>query len=804
MLMTNCPTPGQLQQLLEETLPEEEQRVIEPHIEGCAVCRAALDRLTGSSRGPWPMVSLGGPILGLDAARSERHYRLVRFHARGGLGEVFVAEDEEFHRLVAIKILREQHRRDPEAQRRFLEEARITAQLRNPGIVQMYAIAQTDDGRPCYLMSFVEGQTLHEAIQKFHATAQGAGDSRETRMALRHLLSRFVAVCHTVAYAHDQRVLHRDIKPSNILLGRHDETLVLDWGMAKRFGGEKAAPGDGEEPGSAAVADTEASTVMSQGGGTPSYMSPEQAAGPAVEVGPASDIYNLGATLYCLLTGQAPFASHGDGAECNAVLEMVRRGDFPPPRKINARVAPALEAVCLKAMAHRPESRYRSVQALADDLEHWLADEPVSARPEPWWERGQRWVKGHRVLAATGVGAVLVALACFTVATFFLKAAYTRESNLRTLLEKQQVRADANLANGLDVMDFFLETARRKSTLMTKNQEELRTFYLPKLIGFYEAFLQEQDDSYVKARWLTGRVYHGLGVSHALTGNRSDAETNLLQAKAIQEMLAPEFSDPEYGGKYAAALAVTLIDLKRLYAEWGKREASEAVQQDIVGLIDSFPDRRTGGLFFLRVAERLNQLGLYEQALVWLEMLIESMEFLLEKKPDDPRVRLVLRLCLDTYALSLFQLDRHGEALKVWDRRLREYPEPLSAEHRFFRSQSLAREGDYKGAVAEAEDLVKTPDIASEDFYNLACVLALSVKAVNQDARLAQGEREQRAEEYATRAITLLTRSRDDGFFKQPGALEQFKKDADFDSIRKRADFVRFVESLEKSTPKGR
>src|SRR5262249_23913062 len=132
-------------------------------------------------------------------------------------------------------------------------------------------------------------------------------------------------------------------------------------------------------------------TRTGQALGTPAYMSPEQAAGRLDQLGPASDIYSLGATLYCLLTGQAPFPKEDVGA----VLNQVQKGDFPPPRGLNRQVPAALEAICLKALALQPAARYVSAKALADDLEHWLADEAVTAHAEPWSARLVRWVRHH-------------------------------------------------------------------------------------------------------------------------------------------------------------------------------------------------------------------------------------------------------------------------------------------------------------------------------------------------------------------------------------------------------------------------
>ena len=199
-------------------------------------------------------------------------------------------------------------------------------------------------------------------------------------------LRRFLDVCNTIEYAHSRGVLHRDIKPSNIIVGKHGETLVVDWGLAKARGRCDAEGSSDERVLVPSFSSGSAETLPGSVLGTPAYMSPEQAHGDLEHLGPRSDVYSLGATLYCLLTGRPPF--EGDVFE---VLPKVQRGEFPPPRRLDPTIDKALEAVCLKGMAARPEDRYASCRALAEDIELWMADEPVTAWREPWARRARRW-----------------------------------------------------------------------------------------------------------------------------------------------------------------------------------------------------------------------------------------------------------------------------------------------------------------------------------------------------------------------------------------------------------------------------
>jgi tetratricopeptide (TPR) repeat protein/tRNA A-37 threonylcarbamoyl transferase component Bud32 len=357
-------------------------------------------------------------------------FRILRPHAKGGLGEVFVAEDQELHREVALKEIQERHAAEPAYRSRFLLEAEVTGGLEHPGIVPIYGLGHYADGRPFYAMRLIRGDSLKEAIEQFHRTKPSQSPGERT-LGLRKLLSRFLDVCNAIAYAHSRGVLHRDLKPGNIMLGKYGETLVVDWGLAKVVGRAELQAPEGLLPvpaGDSAL--TQAGTAL----GTPAYTSPEQAAGRLDQLGPRSDVYSLGATLYCLLTGRAPFRE-GGVAE---VLRKAQRGDFPRPRELDRHVAPALEAICLKAMALEPEGRYASVRALADDVEHWLADEPFAAYREPWRQRLARWARRHRT-AVTSAGVAAALLLAGAVGGWLLWE--SAEQERRTQAQEFQIRA---------------------------------------------------------------------------------------------------------------------------------------------------------------------------------------------------------------------------------------------------------------------------------------------------------------------------------------------------------------------------
>jgi len=458
------------------------------------------------------------------ATSDGQRFRLLRPHARGGLGEVFVALDAELHREVALKQILEKHADDPVSRQRFVAEAEITGALEHPGIVPVYGMGTYGSGRPYYAMRFIKGESLKEAIEHFHGDDTLKRNPGRRSLELRKLLHRFLDVCNAVDYAHSRGAIHRDIKPANIILGKHGETLVVDWGLAKLVG--RADPSVGEQtiaPSSSGSSETLPGSAL----GTPAYMSPEQAAGDLDRLGPRSDVYSLGATLYCLLTGQPPF----EGDDIGEILRRAQAGDFCAPRVVDPSLDKALEAVCLKAMAKKPADRYASGRGLAEDVERWMADEPVTAYPEPWARTLARWLTRHRT-GVTGVAAAVLAgvvgllavLAVQTRANAQLSASLARE----TTAGKALVAANAELEDERAKAEKRFELAQKaiatfhtdvSEDMLLKNAEfkELRTKLLKKAAGFYDDLknlLERQTDA--ESRKALAAAYFQLA---DLTGN---------------------------------------------------------------------------------------------------------------------------------------------------------------------------------------------------------------------------------------------------------------------------------------------
>jgi serine/threonine-protein kinase len=470
---------------------------------------------------------------------AEPRYRQLSRHAQGGLGEVWKAQDEELHREVALKRIREKYRGDAENRECFLREAEITAKLEHPGVVPVYGLVRDAEGQPCYAMRFIQGTTLQDAICRFHAADKRPGrDPGERSLALRELLGRFVAVCNTVAYAHSRGVLHRDLKPANVMLGPYGETLVVDWGLAKPFARDEAQRVGGEET---LVTNTDggADTQPGQLKGTPAYMSPEQARAGWDVVGPASDIYGLGAMLYELLTGQPPVK----GPDVHAMLAQARRGEVAPPRHVKPGVPKALEAICRKAMARQPEQRYARALDLAADVSNWLAGEPVAAYRETWPARLARRARRHRTLVFSA-GAALAVLALSLGALAAVLAKHNRDLGAANAREreakdhereaKDQARANFRLARQA-VKDYCVQVTL-DPRLRQADLTGLRKRLLETAARFHEKFKElGGDDPDVQAE--RAQAYFELAFIAKEIGSTEEADRNYRQSLALWQAL---------------------------------------------------------------------------------------------------------------------------------------------------------------------------------------------------------------------------------------------------------------------------
>jgi WD40 repeat protein/tRNA A-37 threonylcarbamoyl transferase component Bud32 len=320
-----------------------------------------------------PAAGASGSGAGLNPRVGD--YEILAEIARGGMGVVYKARHRRLNRVVALKVIRAGPLATADEAQRLLVEAEAAAKLDHPNIVPIYEAGEVD-GRPFFSMAFVEGQSLAQAV------AAGPLPPRPAAELIQQ-------VAEAVAYAHANGVIHRDLNPANVMLDTAGQPRITDFGLAKR---------------------TDADSRLTQSGqvmGTPSFMPPEQAQGRTELVGPPADIYSLGATLYCLLTGRPPFHA----ATALETLRQVEEREPVPPRRINPAVDRDLDTICLKCLQKRPEKRYATASALAQDLRRFLDRRPILARPVGGAERLARWCRRNPPVAGLSALTVLVALA---------------------------------------------------------------------------------------------------------------------------------------------------------------------------------------------------------------------------------------------------------------------------------------------------------------------------------------------------------------------------------------------------------
>jgi WD40 repeat protein/predicted Ser/Thr protein kinase len=377
--------------------------LIDAHPEFAKELRAYFDDLDDVEEFAGSTLGWGGPSgvsseqPGAEATAPAQlaDYALIRELGRGGMGVVYLARQAGLNRLVCVKVLLSGPWAGEAEVLRFVREAEAAASLRHPNIVSIHELGQAD-GRHFFAMEYVEGRTLAELVRDGPLPAERA--------------ARYVReIAEAVDHAHRQGILHRDLKPSNVLIDADDRPRITDFGLARRI---DAPPGGSLTTTGAIV-------------GTPAYMPPEQAAPGSAPgaIGPRSDVYSLGAMLYELVTGRAPFR----GETLLDTLVQVRTTEPVRPGLLNPKIPIDLETVCLKCLEKDPTRRYESAHALADDLGRFLDRGPILARPISRARQAWRWCRRHPLLAALGL-AFLGFAAIATVSAIITYRAYRREA----------------------------------------------------------------------------------------------------------------------------------------------------------------------------------------------------------------------------------------------------------------------------------------------------------------------------------------------------------------------------------------
>ncbi len=355
-------------------------------------------------------------------ADPRQRYELQGELSRGGMGAILKVTDRALRRSLAMKVVLDRGAPqgaatptpvDPGALARFLDEAQVTGQLEHPGVVPVHELGVDADGRAYFTMRLVRGRDLETIFGLVHAQAEGWNRTRA--------LGVLQKVCETMAFAHDRGVIHRDLKPPNVMIGEYGEVYVMDWGLAKLLGEQAARPDvEAVAPDAAEYGAKDAyATLQGDILGTPAYMPPEQARGDIEALDRRSDVYSVGAMLYALLAGTAPYMPS------RAMVEKFGRKVLPPasqivvavlagpPQPIRAHaddVPPELEAICDKAMARDPAERYADMTGFAEDLRAYLEGRVVKAHRTGAWIEFKKWVQRNRGLAASIAAAIVLAL----------------------------------------------------------------------------------------------------------------------------------------------------------------------------------------------------------------------------------------------------------------------------------------------------------------------------------------------------------------------------------------------------------
>jgi WD40 repeat protein/tRNA A-37 threonylcarbamoyl transferase component Bud32 len=410
-------------------LGAEAAQAIDDHVQTCHACRAALEQvrhetptvLVRKGVEAKQAVTLDHPLArtaGFPSARALPDqeptepdlagdpgsppclgdYEILQLIARGGMGVVYKARHKKLRRLVALKMILAGRLASTSDVQRFYTEAEAAAQLDHSGIVPIYDVGE-QEGQHFYAMGYVEGGSLAARVR------EGPLPPHEAAELVRR-------IGEAVAYAHERGIIHRDLKPANVLLDSDGQPKVTDFGVAKNLHGDSHLTGTGQ--------------VL----GTPSYMPPEQAQAMGQTVGPAADVYSLGAILYCLTTGRPPFQA----ASAMETLQQVLVQEPVSPRQLNAAVDRDLETICLKCLQKEPAKRYGSAAALAEDLRRFLAGEPIQARPVTRLERLWRRCRRNPVLA----GLTAAVLGLLLLIAIFAPLAYFREAELHSEAERQR------------------------------------------------------------------------------------------------------------------------------------------------------------------------------------------------------------------------------------------------------------------------------------------------------------------------------------------------------------------------------
>jgi serine/threonine-protein kinase len=483
-------------------------------------------------------------------------YELIKELGRGGMGVVYKARQISLNRPVALKMIKAAALASDDELRRFQNEAEAVALLDHPQIVPILEV-DNHNGQRYFTMKLIGGTSLDNKLADYVANPKAAA----------RLLEQAAEAVH---HAHQRGILHRDLKPANILVDVHGDPFVTDFGLAKRVEGDSEL--------------THSGAIM----GTPAYMAPEQASGRRGAVTTASDVYGLGAVLYALLTGRAPFV----GESVMETIDQVRDRAPEPPSRHNGRVSRELEVICLKCLEKVPGRRYSSAQALADDLRHYLAGEPITAQPVGAAMRAWMWCERNPTLAGLAASLVLALLAGLVGVTtqwwraesHLKEAVYQRglaEDNLSRELEAHRKLlvakdhearahrlAEIRFDEAMKAIGHFGQLTNDPALMRDPKLEGLRGRLLKMALGFYrEIQASLEEDASPEARAQLSEAYDRIANISWELGLSDEALATYRRAFSLVEQLAADApSSPDRRAALARCLTRIAFTLRTRFS----------------------------------------------------------------------------------------------------------------------------------------------------------------------------------------------------------------------------------------------
>ncbi|MEI8317898.1 MAG: serine/threonine-protein kinase [Planctomycetia bacterium] len=619
-------------------------------------------------------------------------YELLERKFSGGMGEVWIARDRELNREVLLKQVLPQLAENARNRGRFLRETRTGAILEHPGIVPVYDIGQHPGGQLFQVMRYFRPGSLHKKIAAYHLAHPDALDE----LAFRTLLGHFATACRAIEYVHTRGILHLDIKPQNIVTGDFGETQIIDWGLAQITDadmlekvheesgnlGSGSARGDSAPP--ASREKPAATAVLPRGlRGTPAYAAPEQWKGDPQVLGAWTDVYGLGGTLFEILAGKAPFKVLSPTLE-----EDVEIGNLH--REVKPWVPANVRAICRKAMAVKPGDRYATAAALADDIDRFLADEPVAAWPDPWRVRLWRFVKRHR----TAVAAAGVLLATTTVALAIGNVLVSRERDAKERARQEAVAqrdlAERNAAMTRGVIADFIETVADDQWGQIPGTGQLRLDAVKSVVDKFPDLLAQQPDN-PDLKYDAALIYRRCANLYRVLGKLDEAAPRYEQSREIMEKLVAEHPDVAlYGLGWCHNL---LEEAEILVRKAGPEPALPTLNEALVAAersVAQFPQPSSGALRVLAqvqldLADALVNAGRVDESVKLSGEAVKNFDNVTARDADDDEetravTRLLAALASVVATNARSEADRRDEAREMAEKADRQTAE-LSAQH---------------------------------------------------------------------------------------------------------------------------